>query len=262
MGAVLSARPLIGVSTSEVRRPDDVKYARHGEPPRQELALGFAYMQAIEEAGGTPVILPPLGPGNIGGLLDRLDGLCLSGGPDLDPACYGAIPEASLGPTEPELDRFELRLARRALGCRMPLLAICRGMQVLNVALGGTLIAHLPDRDPDLARHRQTQAGSVPTHSVRLASSSRLARVVGGDAFEVNSFHHQAIDRIGVGLRAVAWAPGGVVEAVERAGKTMTIGVQWHAESLVDRSEHARLFRGFVAAAGQRREPVPAERAA
>ncbi len=136
-------RPLIGVTTSELRAYATGTLRRHGEPPLPEMALGMTYLRAIDGAGGMPVVLPPLGDAEA--LLERLDGVCLSGGPDLDPDAYGA-PErhAELGPTEPGLDAFELALARAADERGLPLLGICRGAQTLNVARGGTLHQHLP----------------------------------------------------------------------------------------------------------------------
>src|SRR4051794_27631373 len=131
-------RPLIGVTTSELRPSAMATTRRHGEPAHPEMALGMTYLRTLDAAGAIPVVLPPTGTDHIIPLLDRLDGLCLSGGPDLDPAAYGA-PErhAQLGPTEPSLDAFELSLARIGLERGLPILAICRGAQALNVACGG-----------------------------------------------------------------------------------------------------------------------------
>ena len=243
----MGARPLIGVSTSEVRTADHVHPAPQSEPMRRELALGLAYLEAVDRAGGLPVILSPLD--DVDGLLDRLDGLCLSGGPDLHPQAYGAEPHPRLGPTEPRLDLFELTLARHAQMRRMPLLAICRGQQVLNVARGGTLHQHLPDVVGHDVEHRQHEHARHATHPVRVEPNSRLGRLLGGDHVKVNSFHHQAIDRLGTGLRPVAWSSDGVIEGVEARGSGFTVGVQWHAECLAD---HDPLFRGLVRAAGRR----------
>jgi putative glutamine amidotransferase len=229
--------PLIGVTTSEVRRGDLATLRRHGEPPQHEMALGLTYMRAIELAGGVPVVLPPLHDG-MATLLDRLDGICLSGGPDLDPAAYGADERhTELGPTEPSLDAFELSLVRLALMRNMPILAICRGSQALNVACGGTLHQHIPG-------HRQIAPAGEPTHEVALTRDSRLARITRTRTLGVNSFHHQAVDRLGTGLRIVGRAPDGTIEAIEGTG--FVIGVQWHAETM---AEHRPLFEALVAAA-------------
>jgi putative glutamine amidotransferase len=243
-------RPLIGISTSEVRRKEDANFAKHSEPPSRELALGFSYTEAIERAGGIPVILAPLDSEHIDGLLERLQGVCIPGGPDLHPSTYDAEPHPELGPVEPELDRFELALVRRAQARQLPLLAICRGMQVLNVARGGSLVQHLPDLGEEV-RHRQTQANSVATHTVRIQPGSRVARLLQRGEAYVNSFHHQAIERLGSGLYPTAWAPDGVIEAVEGTGAGFTVAVQWHAECLRHNPEQDDLFRGFIRAAAR-----------
>jgi putative glutamine amidotransferase len=244
----VTARPLIGVSTSELRPAEGAHFAHHSEPPRRMLALGVAYLDSVAAAGAIPVILAPLPAGRLAAIIERLDGVCLSGGPDLDPACYGADAHPELGPTEPEVDVFELGLVRAARRRGLPVLAICRGMQALNVARGGTLVQHVPDLSEQI-QHRQSEPASQPTHGVTIAADSRLARVAGSERIHVNSFHHQAIDRLGAGLQPAAWADDGVIEAVEAQGAAFTLGVQWHAECLTERPEQAALFAGLVAAA-------------
>lgn len=240
--------PLIGITTSELRRSEDVRRTPQGEPPASELALGLSYVKAIGAAGGIPVVLPPLEGADLEPLLDRLAGICLSGGPDLSPSTYGAEPHAELGPTEPAADRFELELARLAWERDLPMLAICRGSQTLSVSRGGTLVQHLPELEQVTIAHRQSEAGDVVTHEVQVVAGSLLARLV-GTRIEVNSFHHQALDRVGDGLRVVAHAPDGVVEGIEGVDRRFVVGVQWHAECLVSRPEHARLFEALVEAA-------------
>jgi len=246
-------RPLIGVTTSEVRPAERVTPLPEGEPRGKEMALGLTYLRGIEAAGGLPVVMPPLDERAIEPLLDRLDGICLSGGPDLHPEAYGAEPHHELGPTEPELDRFELAVARRADARRMPILAICRGTQALNIVRGGILHQHIPELSEEIA-HRQTSPGHEPSHPVWVDPDSRLAAALGsselevGDLVDVNSFHHQAIDRLGDGLRISARAPDGTIEAIEDPGRRFLIGVQWHAETLVHRPHEAALFRRFVEA--------------
>ena len=229
-------RPLIGVTTSELRPSGASTLRRQGEPPHSEMALGMTYVLAIERAGGMPVVLPPVIE-DVERLLDRLDGVCLSGGPDLDPAAYDAPDRhAELGPTEPSLDAFELALARAALERGTPLLGICRGAQALNVACGGTLHQHI-------GGHRQTEPGPQATQEVEIMAGTRLAGLLGAGPLAVNSFHHQAVDRLGVGLRVSARAADGTVEAIEGLG--FVLGVQWHAETLPD----VRLFEALVGAA-------------
>jgi putative glutamine amidotransferase len=237
-------RPLIGVTTSELRASALATTRRHGEPPHPEMALGMTYLKTLDAAGAIPVVLPPVGCDHLEELLDRLDGLCLSGGPDLDPMAYGAADRhAELGPTEPSLDAFELAIVKAALERGMPILAICRGAQALNVACGGTLHQHVPG-------HRQAEAATKPMHGVDITGRSRLARIAGSRALDVNSFHHQAVDRVGAGLRVSARAQDGTVEAIE--GQGFVIGVQWHAETLAALPGHAGLFEAFVDAASRR----------
>ena len=242
-------RPLIGVSTSEVRVQESARPLPEGDPPQREMVLGMVYAAAVQRAGGIPVVLPPIPPGDVPALLERLQGVCLSGGPDLDPAAYHARAQADLGPVEPELDAFELALARGADAAGLPVLGICRGCQVLNVARGGTLHQHLPAVTDGLLHHRQTEPGRVSTHTVRVAPGSRLAAIVGGGELEVNSFHHQAVDVLGDGLVATAWAPDGTIEAIEDRRHPFLLAVQWHAEGLVGRPEHESLFAALVDAA-------------
>lgn len=254
-------RPLIGVTTSEVREPKRIQQTPESEPKVREMVLGLTYLRAIEAAGALPMVVPPLPEEAIGSLLDRLDGICLSGGPDIDPDTYGASPHPELGPTEPDLDRFELAVARCADARGIPILAICRGTQALNVARGGSLIQHLPAVSEEIA-HRQTAPGNETSHTIDIELSSRLAAALEDDEVEVsngldiNSFHHQAIDRLGEGLKIVARAPDGTVEAIEDPSRPFLIGVQWHAETLVHRSYEAALFRNFVEAS--RHSPVAA----
>lgn len=254
-------RPLIGVTTSEVREAERIQQTPQSDPKVREMVLGLTYLRALEAAGAVPMVMPPLPEEAIGSLLDRLDGVCLSGGPDLDPDTYGARKHPELGPTEPELDRFELAMARSADAREMPILAICRGTQALNVARRGSLIQHLPEASPDFA-HRQSAPGDQTSHTIDIEPGSRLAVALGGDEVEVpdvldvNSFHHQAIERLGEGLKITARAPDGTIEAIEDPGHPFLIGVQWHAETLVHRPYEAALFRNFVEAC--RLSPVAA----
>jgi putative glutamine amidotransferase len=215
------------------------------------LALGVAYLEAVQAAGGLPMVLAPLPTRGVEALLDRVDGICLSGGPDLEPSWYGADAHPELGPTEPEVDVFELSLARAARRRGLPVLAICRGLQILNVSRGGSLMQHLPERVGADIAHRQTEPASETTHSVQIAPRSLLATLIDDERADVNSFHHQAIDRLGTGLQAVAWSEDGVVEGIEAPGDVFTVGVQWHVECLTDRPEHASLFTALVDSAHQ-----------
>ena len=252
---------LIGVTTSELRLAKQVRRRRHGEPAGVEMALGLPYLRAVERAGGLPVVLPPLELDRISSLLDRLSGVLLSGGPDLDPAAYGRAAHPELGDTEPQLDAFEVQLAREADARGLPIFGICRGAQALNVARGGTLHQHLPEITDGSIVHRQHQPGTEVTHEVRVAPRSGLAAVVGCPRVTVNSFHHQSVDRLGTGLRAVAWADDGVIEGIEGWGKSLLLGVQWHAETLVDDPAQLALFRRLVSASEERDQGRPTRRA-
>jgi putative glutamine amidotransferase len=243
------SRPLIGVTTSELRHRHQIDPTPHGEPEQTEMALGLPYLEAVEQAGGIQVVLPPLRSRAIGSLLTRLHGLVLSGGPDLDPEAYGARGHALLGPTEPALDAFEVAVTRRADRLGIPILGICRGAQAINISRGGTLHQHLPDVTDGTIHHRQSMSGERPSHDVTIAPDSFLADVLGAGRLAVNSFHHQAIDRLGRGLEAVAWAPDGTIEAIEAPAREFMIGVQWHAETLVAQRRERDLFRRLVLAA-------------
>ena len=244
-------RPLIGVTTSEIRLAHRAEPMPEGDPPQREMALGMVYMRAVEFAGGIPVVLPPLGADLIAPLVDRLSGICLSGGPDLDPHGYGDGPDPHLGPTEPDLDAFELALAKVADQRRMPVLGICRGCQALNVARGGTLHQHIADFTDGTIEHRQAAPGRMPTHSVKIDPHYARQARRGVSETDVNSFHHQSAARLGKRLKAVAWSPDGVIEGIESSGPYLYLGVQWHAESLVELPEHIALFRSLVEEAGR-----------
>jgi putative glutamine amidotransferase len=251
----MRGRPLIAVTTSELRRPEEVRARAQGEPAKLEVALATLYPDAIERAGGIPVIVPLLRPDAIDALLDRVDGVCLPGGPDLQPSTYGEEPHRLLGPTEPRVDAVELALVRAADRRNLPILGICRGMQALNVARGGTLHQHLPDIVGDGLTHRQAKHGSITTHQVETAPRSRLRATLGGPRLQVNSFHHQAIRKLGQDLVATAWATDGTIEAVEGSDGRLVLGVQWHAEGL---EAHAPLFDLLVSAAARDEERVSA----
>ena len=245
----MTTRPLIAVTTSELRPNQPVRATPEGDPPQQEMALGLRYLRAIEAAGGVPVVVPPLRPAAAEQLLERVTGVCLSGGPDLDPVAYGARGHERLGPTWRELDAFELALARAADARDLPILAVCRGLQVLNVARGGTLHQHLPDVVGEEITHRQGEPTGEATHWVTFTGESQVRRILGRSRTKVNSFHHQAVDELGERLAITGRARDGTIESVEATDREFVLGVQWHAECMVARAEHAALFRAFVEAA-------------
>lgn len=253
-------RPIIGVSSSEIRIPEHLKQIPKGEPPHREICLGIPYLDSVQQVGGVPMILPPMKQDTIETILDAVDAVCLSGGPDLDPSTYGQPPHEKLGPTELATDSFEIALAQAADQRGMPILAICRGAQVLNVARGGTLHQHIPDAFETDMEHRQTALGHHTSHGVTVDEGTLLARVLGSTEVEVNSFHHQSVEQLGKNLRISAHSPDGIVEGIEAVDRDFVIGVQWHAESLTNREEHEALFRGLADAALRYRSDSSARR--
>jgi putative glutamine amidotransferase len=236
-------RPLVGITT----------YHRDGGA-RPRFQLPSAYVDAVRGAGGIALLLAP-GDERPAELLGAVDALLLCGGGDLDPELFGASPHPSQYSTCAERDLFDLELARAAVQRALPLLAICRGMQVLNVALGGSLHVHLPDAVGEGVAHRASQ--EEPTrHAVRLDPASHLARIFGVASLSVASWHHQGVARLGRGLQAVAWAEDGTVEALELEGRPEVLAVQWHPELQIEgKSPQLRLFAALVQAA--RRLPRP-----
>jgi putative glutamine amidotransferase len=208
-----------------------------------------AFVEAVVRAGGIPFGLPVLGPDEAEVALLPLDGLLLSGGGDVDPARYGVLPAPEAFGFDPGRDAFEVALVRAAVRASLPLLGICRGCQVLNVALGGSLVQHIPSVTG--RNHCEKDRDTVPVHEVHVTPGSLLAGVVGATHVEVNSLHHQAVDRLGDGLQAVAWSDDGVVEGIESVICDNLLGVQWHPELLPGRPAHERLFDWLVTEAAR-----------
>jgi len=230
--------PLIGITTSITT--DRVPERAH---------LNTAYQRAVQAAGGAPVLLaPPLDAGARRALWRLLDGVVLTGGGDVDPALYGEARHATVAEVSDARDALEIDLTRFAIDAGLPLLAICRGIQVLNVALGGSLLQDVASELDTAIVHAQTEPRHQATHRVKVEDGTRLAAILGSSEVEVNSFHHQALARLGRGLRAVAWSPDGIVEGVEMDGaRSVVVGVQWHPEELVGHDPAARsLFQAVV----------------
>jgi putative glutamine amidotransferase len=243
----VSRRPVIGICTAIERASWSAWDVLANVSPR-------SYTLTVQAAGGLALLLPPddAAAEQPDEMLDLIDGLMLAGGSDIDPGSYGAVPHPETRGTWPERDRFELALTHAALERDMPVLGICRGLQLLNVACGGTLVQHLPDlvgHDD----HRHTP-GAFGDHDVRLQEGMLAARAVGGEHTSVKSHHHQGVDELGEGLVAVGWSDADdTIEAVELPDKTYALGVLWHPEedersnvigSLV---EAARAYRGATA---------------
>jgi putative glutamine amidotransferase len=212
------------------------------------------YLSSIEQAGGRPRVLDVSeSPRKV---LDEIDGLLLTGGGDIDPVLYGEDRHPTTDDAEPGRDEFEIDLARRAMTSDIPLLAICRGAQVLNVAAGGTLVQDIPSLVASDLSHSITEPKSADAHAVRVTPGSKLEQALGSrvdsaHTCRVNSRHHQSVDRVGSGLVPSATAPDGVVEAIERAApdSAFCLGVQWHPENFWRTGEFAPLFESFIAAA-------------
>lgn len=216
--------------------------------PASWQGVATTYVRAIQDAGGAPVLLPPILDGDsVSAVIARLDGLVLTGGGDIGPSCYRQPPgEVVLG-VDPDRDRAELQLILEALALHVPVLAICRGMQMLNVALRGTLVQHLADHPA----HFDTDVAA--RHVVTVRPDSLLRRVTGVSSFRVNSLHHQAVLDLAPGLRVSAVADDGVVEALEIAGRDDVLGVQWHPELLTNDPRQAAFFAWLVMTSAARR---------
>lgn len=224
-------RPLVGITS----------YAEEGSFGAWTLPCAFVpfdYVQAVEDAGGRPLLVPPSEDG-VEETLAALDGLVLSGGADLEPATYGAEPHPETAGTRPERDRAELALLEAALARDMPVLAVCRGMEILNVLRGGDLVQHLPEVVGD-ERHKHTP-GAFADHDVRIEPGSRLGAIL-GERLAVKSHHHQGPGRLGSGLRETAWADDGSIEGIEDPSQRFALGVLWHPEA----GEDFVLFRALV----------------
>lgn len=231
-------RPIIGITC-------ELEAARWGNWVREAVVSPVTYTRALERAGGAPVLLPPVPPDSVPALVGRLDGLLFTGGRDVNPALYEQVRLDDTDLPEHRRDRFELMLMRAALEAGLPFLAIGRGLHVLTVACGGSLIQHLPGHRPDRVRY-------LP-HDVHLADDSLLGRLLGSKV-QVPAAHHQAPNGVAEGLTVTGWSPGDeVVEAVEVAGHRFGVGVHWHPEESGD----SRLLTALVEAAAEPRRDEP-----
>jgi putative glutamine amidotransferase len=235
----MGRRPVIGITTY-------LTPARFGVWEEDAALVPAAYVRAVEAAGGRALLVPPSADG-IEETLDRLDGLLFSGGSDLDPELYGQEAHPETNDIVPERDWAELVLLRAALERDLPVLAVCRGSQVLNVALGGDLVQHLPEVVGD-EKHKHTP-GSFADHDVDVVAGSRIQRIL-GDRAPVKSHHHQGYGRLGQGLLEAARAEDGTVEAVEDPSRRFMVGVLWHPEA----GEDFALFEELVQEAARYRE--------
>jgi putative glutamine amidotransferase len=242
------ARSLIGIT-------GQFEAAHWGDWVREAVLSPLTYTRAVERAGGTPVILPPVPADSVARLAEGLDGIVFTCGTDVNPALYDAAPHEKTDPPDRRRDRFEMALVREVIGAQLPFLAICRGMHILNVARGGTLTQHLPDAVGHNG-HAPDPYKMAP-HDVHLNAGSAVGERLGPQA-RVPARHHQAVHQTGEGLVTVAWADDQVIEAVELQGHPFAVGVQWHPEE----GDDLRLFEALVAAAQAATSARAAARAA
>lgn len=243
-------KPLIGI-TSNIETIEEA--ARGNRKPH--CYINAAYVDAVFAAGGVPLVLPPppadFSESDFVELIRPCDGVLFTGGPDLDPRHYGQARHPQTCVLPPRRDRFDLALFRFADRQERPILAICLGCQIANVARGGSLVQHVDDLPAKVAIEHHRPDHSSAFHPVRIDAASRLATIIGRTEIEVNSRHHQVVnpEQLGGRLRPVAFAPDGVVEAAEDVEGRFLIAVQWHPEDLIDRPEHLAIFRALVEAA-------------
>jgi putative glutamine amidotransferase len=242
-------RPVIGIATQTLP-------AVTGE--RQACWLmGHSYVEELRKVGGVPWLIPlvPHDPDTLAEIFGRLDGVFITGGVDVDPGTYGEAKTPLCGATDPDRDAVEIALLKHALAHNLPVLAVCRGIQILNVALGGTLYQDVTAQVPAALKHDFFPTPARPSrkylaHDITVRRDSRLGEILGDAVVPVNSMHHQAIKDLAPGLTATAYAPDGIIEAVEGGGGPYLVAVQWHPEELTDTQPGmARLFTTFTAAA-------------
>ena len=231
-----SKPPLIGITTS-------------GQLLTGNFSLSSFYVEAVRLAGGVPVLIPA-GEPNLLTILESLNGLIFSGGGDIDPAIYNGVSHPTIYNVDPERDRSEISLAQLALATHIPILGICRGLEVLVVATGGSLYPHLPDKFGEVVVHRTDQMHSIE-HNVQISVQSRLAEIIGATEIAVVSWHHQAVSTVPLEWRVAARAADGVIEALEHQHHPWAIALQWHPELSIHNSLQQRILQAFVAASTQ-----------
>lgn len=236
-------RPRIGISVDEELRPVRQVPIRHP-------FLQHTYIDAVLAAGGLPVLLPNVPPEHAKDYAEHLDGIVLSGGDfDVDPAMFGEAPHEKLGTLKPHRTQFELALLKIAEERNLPVLGVCGGMQLMNVARGGTLFQDLPSQQPGPVAHTMVGDRREPGHSVTVVPGGLLSKLVGDAPLGVNSTHHQAIKSLGRDLDAEALAEDGIVEAFSDGRRRFYLAVQWHPEALRDQTRQAEIYKALIAAA-------------
>ncbi len=245
----MARRPVIGIATQTLPAMPGVRQAC--------WLMGHSYIEALRKVGGVPWLIPlvPHDPDTLQAIFDRLDGVFITGGVDVDPSRYGEPKTPLCGTTDPDRDAVEIALLRHAVDRGLPVLAVCRGLQILNVAFGGTLYQDVTAQVPAALKHDYFPTPEQPSrkflaHDVSVKANSRLGHILGDGVVPVNSMHHQAIKDLAPNLAATAFAPDGIVEGVEGTASSFLIAVQWHPEELTDTQPGmARLFSSFADAA-------------
>lgn len=235
------SKPLIGITASQMKKDYYVPRA----------FLNQAYITAVARAGGIPILLPVgIGPANFDDLFARIDGVLLSGGEDMDPSTYGEPMHREVSDVNPPRDEMEIAMVRWLIEAKKPFLGICRGFEVLNVAMGGTLYTHISDQLPGALLHPcyPNLPRDLLSHSVEVKSGSKLAGLLGEGELWVNSLHHQGVDKVAEGLQATAHAPDGLVEGLELPEHPFGLAVQWHPEELRESPQMQNLFKSLVEA--------------
>lgn len=233
------AKPLIGITTHNSKNKFD----------RDIAAVQHTYIRAVAQGGGIPVLVPAiLDEGDRNELYSLLQGILFSGGGDIAIRYFNGVDHSKISDVDDDRDVTELSLLRQSVEDGKPFLAICRGIQVMNVALGGTLYTHIPDQFNTTLRHDQDEF-TIIAHPVNIDEKSRMAEIFGETLLQVNSLHHQGLRDVAASLRVVGHAPDGMIEAVEVPGHPYAVGVQWHPEWLTDQSVMRKLFKSFVDAA-------------
>jgi putative glutamine amidotransferase len=242
-------RPLIGINAD---------FVPAGKQTLAHLRLGIGYVETVLAAGGLPLVVPPINKEDeILELLDRLDGIILSGGPDMDPRRRGLPTRSSVQPMAERREENDRLLVRRIVERQVPVLGIGLGMQQINVACGGNLHLHIPEDLPRAMPHRDTTCNGPHRHAVALEANTRMDEIYGGGEILVNSAHHQAVCTVGAGLRIGARAPDGVIEAIEAVDPNwFCVGVQWHPESETASALDMQLFECFIQACLRQNQPL------
>lgn len=236
-------KPVIGITTFHTDSQRGYVY----------VAITEAYVKAVSRAGAVPILIPVgLSDDDHTQILKTVDGILFTGGGDIDPARYDGIPHATVHEIDPERDQMEIHLVREAVGCQTPFLGICRGLQVVNVALGGSLYTHIQDQHPNALKHDffPGRPRDFIAHPVKVDEGTMLANILGQPIVHVNSLHHQGIQRLAPDLTPTAYAPDEIIEAIELPGHPFGLAVQWHPEWLTEQTEMQALFAAFIHAAG------------